>query len=141
MLHTVEYIADQNTLEAAVEKINTAAALALDIETTNWWDRDAERVALVQLAFRDDAGGRAVIIDTLAGLDLAALRTSLELSLQIKAIHNASFDAVKLARHFNIHISPIHDTMLAARRGGEKKCSLKAQVAAHLGVELDKAEQ
>jgi hypothetical protein len=145
MLHTVEYIGDQHSLAAMIGRIQTAPVLALDIETINWWNRDAERVALVQLAFREEGREespvQAVVIDALAGLDLNVLRTPLELSLQTKAIHNASFDAIKLARHFNIHVSPIHDTMLAARRGGEKKCSLQAQVAAHLGIELDKTEQ
>jgi hypothetical protein len=143
--HNVEYIGNQNSLIAVVERLTAAPVLALDIETINWWNRDAERVALVQLAFRE-AGretGRiqVAVIDGLAGLDLSALRMPLEMSLQIKAIHNASYDAVRLARHFNIFTSPIHDTMLAARRGKEKKCSLQAQVAAHLGILLDKAEQ
>ena len=31
--------------------------------------------------------------------------------------------------------------MLAARRSGDKKCSLKAQAATRLGIELDKTEQ
>ena len=65
----------------------------------------------------------------------------MELNLQTKAIHNASFDAVRLARHLGIATSPVHDTMLAARRSGEKKCSLQAQVRTHLGFDLDKTEQ
>jgi hypothetical protein len=143
--HRVEYVGNQNSLVAVVERLNAAPVLALDIETINWWNRDAERVALVQLAFREEgreAGKiQVAVIDALAGLDLSALRMPLEISLQIKAIHNASYDAVRLARHFKIFTSPIHDTMLAARRGKEKKCSLQAQVAAHLGILLDKAEQ
>ncbi|MEO6724758.1 MAG: ribonuclease D [Blastocatellia bacterium] len=141
MLHTVEYIGDQNSLAAMIGRIQTAPVLALDIETINWWDRDAERVALLQLAFWEEGQVQTVVIDMLAGLNLDVLRMPLELSLQIKAIHNASYDAIRLARHFNIFTSPIYDTMLAARRAGEKKCSLQAQVAAHLGIELDKTEQ
>jgi DNA polymerase III epsilon subunit-like protein len=56
-------------------------------------------------------------------------------------MHNAAYDAVRMARHFRIHTSPVHDTMLAARRGGEKRYSLQAQAQAHLGVQLDKGEQ
>ena len=142
---TVEYVGDQNKLAELIERIKSVSALALDIETINWWDRDAERVALVQLGFReaDDPALpiRVAIIDALAGIDLSALRLPLELSLTPKAIHNASFDAVKLARHFGINTSPIFDTMLAARRSGAKKCSLKAQVETHLGIQLDKTEQ
>lgn len=139
--HKVEYIGDQAALVAMVERINSAPVLALDIETINWWDRQAERVALIQLGFREEGRAQVAVIDALAGLDLSVLRMPLELSSRIKVIHNASYDAVRLARHFHIFTSPIYDTMLAARRGREKKCSLQAQVAAHLGILLDKAEQ
>jgi len=142
---TVEYIGNQQTLMEVIERIKKASAIALDIETINWWDRHAERVALVQLAFRDQddlrSPIRVAVIDPLAAVDLGALRMLLELSMKTKVIHNASFDAVKLARHFSIYTSPIYDTMLAARRSGEKKCSLKAQVEAHLGIQMDKTEQ
>ncbi len=143
--HKVDYVGNQTSLAALIERLKSAPVLALDIETINWWDRAAERVALVQLAFREegreDSKIQVAVIDALAELDLNLLRLPLELSLQIKTIHNAAYDAVRLARHFQIFTSPIHDTMLAARRGKEKKCSLQAQAAAHLGILLDKAEQ
>lgn len=140
--HTVEFINQQHQLAAFAERAGHVGSMALDIETTNWWDRAAEKVALVQLAWRDaNQQPRVAIIDTLAGLDLEPLRRPLELSIAIKAIHNASFDAGRMMRHYQIATSPIHDTMLAARRSGEKGCSLKAQAAAHLGLDLDKTEQ
>jgi hypothetical protein len=139
--HAVEFINAPAQLAAFADRATRATALALDIETTNWWDRAAERVALVQLAFREADQTRVVIIDALAGLEFEPLRRPLELSLSTKAIHNASYDAVRLSRHYRICTSPIHDTMLAARRSGEKKCSLKAQVELHLGLQLDKTEQ
>jgi len=139
--HTVEFINDGSALSAAVERVNAAQAIALDIETVNWWDRESERVSLIQLAFREDGEMRVVVIDAMTGFDLEPLRHPLELSLKTKAIHNASFDAVKMARHFRISTSPIHDTMLAARRSGERRCSLQAQVETHLGFRLDKSEQ
>jgi 3'-5' exonuclease len=139
--HTVEFVSDKPALTAALERLNSASVIALDIETIYWWDRESERVSLIQLAFRENAEMRVVIIDAMADFDPEPLRRPLELSLQIKAIHNAGFDAVKLSRHFRISTSPIHDTMLAARRSGERRCSLQAQVAAHLGFHLDKTEQ
>jgi hypothetical protein len=139
--HTVEFVSDKLALTAAIERLAAAPVIALDIETVYWWDREAERVALIQLAFRENDAIRAVVIDAMADFDPESLRRPLELSAQIKAIHNAGFDAVKLSHHFRIATSPIHDTMLAARRGGERHCSLKAQVEAHLGFHLDKAEQ
>ncbi|HEY9403240.1 MAG TPA: hypothetical protein VIQ24_11140 [Pyrinomonadaceae bacterium] len=122
-------------------RLVSAPSLALDIETVNWWDRHVERVALIQLAFREGSRLRVAVVDALAGLDLEHLRPGLELSPVTKAIHNAAYDAVRLSRHFRIHTSPIHDTMLAARRSGEKRYSLQAQAQAHLGFRLDKSEQ
>src|SRR5262245_40114573 len=129
--HTVEFINDSSSLDAIIARIERATALALDIETINWWNREAERVSLIQLAFREGAAYCVAVIDALAGFDLEPLRAPLELSLATKAIHNASYDAVRLARHYRIATSPIHDTMIAARRSGDKQCSLKAQVEAH----------
>lgn len=139
--HTVELINRHDALTELCVRLQHADALALDIETINWWDRAAERVALVQLAFRENGQTHVAVIDTLTDIDLTPLRAPLELGLQPKAIHNASFDAIKLARHYQIATSPIYDTMLAARRSGEKRCSLKAQAEAHLGIQLDKTEQ
>lgn len=137
----IEYIDTRQSLELFVERLNEATAIALDIETINWWDRTRERISVIQIAFRERDDLRVGVVDVLAGFDLESLRRPLELNLQTKAIHNASFDAVRLARHLGIATSPVHDTMLAARRSGEKKCSLQAQVRTHLGFDLDKTEQ
>lgn len=139
--YSLELVSRQHELTALAARLDPERALALDIETINWWDRKAERVALVQLAFREGGRVRAAVIDALAGLDLDPLRTPFEQSDAPKAIHNAAYDAVRLLNHYRIQVSPIHDTMLAARRGGERRCSLQAQAQIHLGIELDKAEQ
>lgn len=128
-------------LDSLAARLESVPALALDIETVNWWDRQVERVALVQLAFREGQRVRVAVVDALAGLDLWALRPPLESGAVTKAIHNAAYDATRLSRHFGIHASPVHDTMLAARRSGERRYSLQAQAEARLGVRLDKGEQ
>jgi hypothetical protein len=138
---SIKLINSPQEFPALAARLASAPALALDIETVNWWDRHVERVALIQLAFREGGRLRVAVVDALAGLDLDQLRPGLESSRVPKAIHNASYDAVRLARHFRIHTSPIHDTMLAARRSGEKRYSLQAQAQAHLGFQLDKSEQ
>ena len=138
---SIKLISGPRELTSLVARLDAAPALALDIETVNWWDRQIEQVSLIQLAFREGRQLRVAVIDALAGLDLDHLRPRLELSAVTKAIHNAAYDAVRLSRHFRIHTSPIHDTMLAARRGGEKRYSLQAQAQTHLGVQLDKSEQ
>ena len=138
---SIKLISSPKDLTSLVARLDSVPALALDIETVNWWDRHVERVSLIQLAFREGRRLRVAVIDALAGLDLDHLRPCLESGAATKAMHNAAYDAVRLSRHFRIHTSPIHDTMLAARRGGEKRYSLQAQVQAHLGVQLDKGEQ
>ena len=89
------------------------AALALDIETVNWWNQHQERVALIQLAYRQGLEMLVAMIDALSPLDLSALRPALESTQLTKVIHNAAFDATRLARHFGITTAPVHDTMLA----------------------------
>lgn len=139
--YSVTYINDPHRLEALCERLAAAPALALDIETASWWDRRAERVSLIQLAYREGGRLRVAVVDTLARLDPAALRRPLESAEVTKAVHNAAFDAPRLERHFKIRPAPIHDTMLAARRVGERRCSLKAQAESHLGLRLDKGAQ
>jgi hypothetical protein len=137
----IKLINSPQALTSLSDRLVSAPAVALDIETVNWWDRHVERVALIQLAYREGGRMRVAVIDALAGLDLEHLRPGLESSPVIKAIHNAAYDAVRLSRHYQIHTAPIHDTMLAARRSGEKRYSLQAQAQAHLKLQLDKSEQ
>ena len=114
-------------------------AFALDIETSDWWNRHRERIALIQFAFRGtDDKIKVRIVDLLADLDVNELRTLLENPSALKIIHNASFDAVRLQKHYNFRLTPIFDTMIAARRSGERKYSLKAQALIHLDLHLDK---
>ncbi|HKX27085.1 MAG TPA: ribonuclease D [Blastocatellia bacterium] len=139
--HNVEYICDSSSLTQMLKRIEAATVMALDIETINWWDRERERVSLLQLAFHERDRMTVAVIDVLANFDPEPLRHPLELSSKIKVIHNASYDAVRIAHHYRIATAPIYDTMLAARRNGEKQCSLKAQTATHLGLQMDKTEQ
>jgi len=139
--YRIAFINDQPRLTTFSETLGSVSALALDIETTNWWQPQMERVALIQLAYRVNRELRVAVIDALAELDPSTLRPSLELNATTKVIHNAAFDAVRLSRHFKISAAPIHDTLVAARRSGEKRYSLKAQVEKHLHLSLDKSAQ
>jgi hypothetical protein len=136
--YQVTYVNDARRLAALAEALPTSSALALDIETASWWDRRAERVSLIQLAYRDAGRVRVAVVDALAGFEVGGLRSALESDGVVKAVHNASFDVPRLARHLGLRVSPVHDTCLAARRGGERGCSLKAQAERHLGLALDK---
>lgn len=145
--YRLAFITDHARLAALCHQLAAASVFALDLETIGWWNPARERIALVQIAYRpadQQSGGqmRVAVIDALTGLELSALlRPVLESSSVVKVMHNAAFDATRLARHYQITAAPIYDTLLAARRGGESHRSLKAQVARHLNLPLDKAAQ
>ena len=83
--YSTELIDAPQALAALVGRLDAAPALALDIETINWWDRKTEQVALIQLAFREGRVLRSVVIDALAGLELEPLRAPLERGPATKA--------------------------------------------------------
>ena len=139
--YRIEIIDHDQGFQLIQPRLNAAAVLALDIETINWWSREEERISIIQIGFRENDQITVAICDLLSGWNPEPLRYPLETSLQTKVIHNASYDAVRLARHYCIRTSPVYDTMLAARRSGEKKCSLQALVERHLGLTIEKTEQ
>jgi hypothetical protein len=138
---TLEFIKDDRSLRRLSESLMTNPAFAVDIETVEWWNRQRERIALLQIAYRDAQKPKVSVIDAFASLDLEILKKTFEEPSIVKVIHNAAFDAPRIAKSYQINISPIHDTMLAARRNGERNYSLKAQAASHLGMHLDKSAQ
>ncbi len=138
---TLKFIKDGDALEGLSKTLMELSAFALDIETTDWWNRHRERIALIQIAFRAENGIKVFIIDALAQLDLSLLRRPLEEPLVVKIIHNAAFDATRLNKHYAFRVNGVFDTMLAARRSGERKYSLSAQAEIHLGLHLDKSAQ
>jgi hypothetical protein len=138
---TLEFIKEQSRLKKLSETLIRTTAFALDIETIDWWNRHQERIALIQIAFRYKGQFKVAVIDTFAEFDLESLRTPLESTSVLKIIHNAAFDATRLVKHYNFQVAPIHDTMLAARRSGEKKYSLQSQASIHLNLKLNKSAQ
>ncbi|MBS1812355.1 MAG: hypothetical protein JST84_29590 [Acidobacteria bacterium] len=136
------YLQTQAELEHHFSALPLLSYLALDIETANWWKPQEEQIAMLQLAYRDLQGNIQVLLLDAQGMQSwQPVQLLLEDATVPIAIHNASFDAIKLRQHFRIHAYPIHDTMRAARRAGARRYSLAALVQQHFGVELDKAEQ
>jgi hypothetical protein len=138
---TLEFIKDQKRLIKLSEALTQTSAFALDIETVDWWNRRRERIALIQIAFRYQEQPKVAVIDALADLNFDFLRAPLESTSNLKVIHNAAFDAARLSKHYDFTVAPIYDTMLAARRAGERKYSLQAQAAIHLQICLDKSSR
>ncbi len=48
--YRIAFIKDQSRLTTLSESLGGVAALALDIETINWWNPLAEKIALIQFA-------------------------------------------------------------------------------------------
>ncbi len=138
---TLKIVKDAGEVERLSALLVMLPAFALDIETTEWWNRHRERIALIQIAFRTERGIKVSIIDALADFDPEPLRLPLEKSSTVKIIHNAGFDAARLNKHYDFSLTPVFDTMLAARRSRERKYSLKAQAETHLALRLDKSAQ
>jgi len=136
---TFEFIKDNQALWRLANALTTTPVFAVDIETIEWWNRKREQIALLQLAYRHGQQLKVAVIDALAPLDFGILRKPFEEKRIVKVMHNAAFDAPRLARAYDLNASPVHDTMLAARKNGEHKYSLKAQAAIHLGIDLDKS--
>jgi hypothetical protein len=139
--YSIEIINNPAKLVNLVERLTAVSVFAVDIETVDWWNRHQERIALIQIAFRTERGVKVSVIDALSEIDLQTLRIPLESNSTTKIIHNAAFDATRLFNHYKFKVAPIHDTMLAARRNREKKCSLQTQAATHLNLHLDKRAQ
>ena len=138
---TLEFIKNDQGLRRLADTLLTRHAFSVDIETIEWWNRRREQIALIQLAFHHNQQSKVAVIDAFANLDLNILKKPFEENSIIKIMHNAAFDAPRLAMHYEINTLPIHDTMLAARANKESKYSLKAQAAIHLGINLDKSAQ
>jgi len=51
--------------------LEASPTLALDIKTFNLWNREAERVAIIQLAFREGGYLCVAVVDALADFDHA----------------------------------------------------------------------
>lgn len=75
---TLELIKDNRMLGRLAETLAGKQAIGLDIETTEWWNRQREKISLVQLAYRNGSQLKVAVIDAFAALDFNLLRTTLE---------------------------------------------------------------
>ena len=123
----------QPALDDALGALRSARVLAVDTEADSR-HRYPEKVCLVQLS----DGGRAFLIDALAGLDYTGLGELLESRGVEKALHGADFDIRGLNRDFGFVIAPCYDTSIAARFAGLERTGLAALLEDVLGVAIPK---
>jgi len=94
-----------------------------------------EKLCLLQVSLP----GRDYIVDPLANVDLAPLRTALERKEIV--LHGADFDLRLLRRGLNFTPQRIFDTVIGARLLGIREFSLAALVKRYFDVELGKGSQ
>jgi len=122
---------------ALAAALRGARALALDTESDSL-HHHKEKVCLIQLA---SDTGHAVLIDPLAGADLAPLGPLFADPAVAKVLHGADYDVTTLKRDFGFSFAGLFDTMIAARVLGLPEIGLQAVAAAELGVALSKDSQ
>ncbi len=94
-----------------------------------------EKLCLIQISF----GGRDLLVDPLAGLDLQPLFQVLSTRLLI--LHGADYDLRLMRRTGFSEPRAVFDTMIAARLTGHPEFSLAALVKQYFGIELVKGSQ
>lgn len=125
--------AEIETLAAAFGRCDS---LAVDLEADSMHHYQ-EKVCLLQVT----AGEETVLIDPLAGADLASLRPVMANPGVRKIFHAADYDIRCLARDFAIEISGLFDTMISCQFLGEERFGLADILGKYFGLELDKQYQ
>ena len=132
-----QWIRTSEEIARLADSLRGSRALAIDTESDSL-HHHREKVCLIQLA--SDAG-HAVLIDPLAGGDLAPLGALFADPAVAKVLHGADYDVTTLKRDFGFTFRGLFDTMIAARMLAMKEIGLAAVAAAELGVTLSKDSQ
>ena len=130
------YIADQENLEAFVQRAMGSAVLAIDTEFLREKTYYA-KLCLIQLATDDETA----IVDPFAVDDLRALAPVLENEGVMKLFHAGGQDLEIILREVGVLPRPLFDTQVAAALlGHAQQIGYAALVNAECGVSLKKAD-
>ena len=135
MEREVRWIATDEDLVFELRRLGNGP-LALDTEADSL-HHYRERLCLLQMSF----GDRDLVVDPLAGVDLAVLAPVLADGSIPKILHGADFDIRLLDREHGLVIEGLFDTMVAARLAGHAAVGLGALLESRFGVRLDKRLQ
>jgi ribonuclease D len=125
---------NQDKLAELLPKLEAADWIAIDTEADSL-HAYPEKLCLIQLSFE----GTDVIIDPLAGLDLAPLWSVFNKHELI--FQGADYDLRLLRKGYAFVPTAIFDTMIAARLVGAKEFGLSNLVSKYLGITLEKGPQ
>ncbi len=129
-------ITQDHVLEEELSRFSNEKIVALDTEASSF-HRYRERVCLVQLSDRSST----LLIDSIALKDLSPLRTLLADPGMEVVIHDADYDLRILAKHHDIRVENVFDTLVAAELLNEPEIGLAALLGKYIGVQVDKKFQ
>ncbi len=123
-------------IEDFAAELEKHRVIAVDLEADSMHNYQ-EKVCLLQFS----TPATTVLIDPLAGADLASLRPLMSNPDSRKIFHAADYDIRSLARDFDITIGGLFDTMISSQFLGEERFGLADVLRKYFGVELDKQYQ
>jgi ribonuclease D len=129
-------ITDSNQLAGLIDRLRDQPAVAIDTESDSLYAY-REKVCLIQVSIP----GEDDLIDPLAELDVAPLRSIFAAPSIEKVFHACEYDVMCLRRDFGFTFANLFDTMWAARILGWPRLGLGDILQAQFGVTLDKKWQ
>lgn len=131
------WVRTTEALARLADALSSEPAIALDTESDSLHHHRA-KVCLVQLGAAD---GRGWLVDPLALPDLAPIGPLLADPRVVKVLHGADYDVTTVKRDFGLAITPLFDTMIAARFLGRSEVGLQAVLRDEFGVAVSKDSQ
>ncbi len=135
-MNPVIVIKNDSDLEHLLGELQGAPYIAVDTESNGFYAY-FERVCLIQISVLD----QDYVLDPLAVEGLAGLKEILGDPAIEKVLHAASNDVVGLRRDFNLEISNLFDTAIAAKLLGYSQLGLARILDQHFSVSLNKKWQ
>ena len=131
-----EWVDTEASLRAATERLEGAAAVAIDTEADSFYHY-FHKCCLIQVS-----DGEAVyLIDPLALRALEPLGTIMAARGITKILHAAEQDVLYLRRDYGFQLVPLFDTMIAAQLLGLPSVGLAGLLERFLGLKMDKGPQ
>jgi len=125
-----------DSLQAALELLGAHDRIACDTESDSYFAYKP-RVCLIQFS----VPGHDLLIDPLAGLDLAPLGALMADPARTTIFHAAENDVIQLQHEFGWRIGNLFDTQVASFILGTPPYSLAGVLETRFGVKLDKSQQ
>lgn len=130
------WIDQQQPLDRALDQVSAQPVVAVDTEADSLHSY-FDKVCLIQIS----AGPDDLVIDPLAGVNLAKFGEVLANPAITKILHGGDYDLRILNRDFGFTTANLIDTMISAQLLGYESFGLAALLERHFGVKVNKTHQ